>query len=518
MLDCTDEWFKVQQKWQYLESIFVGSEDIRMQLPEAAKNFDRIDKAFKDLMKGVNIDSNVLAQCDKANRLDELVSYTERLDRCQKSLSDYLETKRNYFPRFYFISDDELLSILGSSDPTSVQIHMAKMFANCRQIFFQNGGKKVVGMQSAKREQYDFKTSVSTDDVVENWLSNIEAEMQASLRAITKEGVFTYGETVSQPPSSPARTEWINKQIGMVSIVGTTTWWTWEVEDAFTKVSKGDKYAVKVLLDRNIAQVNNLINKTRDTTISKHMRKKIGVLIILDVHGRDIVDGEFENFFVGCPCSVALVFSSLFLGTHLNFFCFFCFNSLHTGFVRDSILDQREFAWESQLRFYWDKSEDDIAIKQCTGVFPYGYEYQGLNGRLVITPLTDRIVLTLTQALTFHLGGSPAGPAGTGKTETVKDLAKTMGLPCFVTNCGEGLDYKAVGAIFSGLAASGAWGCFDEFNRINVEVSFLDDGLLPTNIYGPVNLTAVTFCFFLFLFFPFFFFLLFFHTQTNTNK
>ena len=52
VLDCTDEWFKVQQKWQYLESIFVGSEDIRMQLPEAAKNFDRIDKAFKDLMKG----------------------------------------------------------------------------------------------------------------------------------------------------------------------------------------------------------------------------------------------------------------------------------------------------------------------------------------------------------------------------------------------------------------------------------------------------------------------------------
>ena len=116
--------------------------------------------------------------------------------------------------------------------------------------------------------------------------------MQRSLRAITKEGVFTYGETVSQPPTSSARTEWINKQVGMVSIVGTTTWWTWEVEDAFTKVSKGDKYAVKILLDRNIAQVNNLINKTRDTTISTHMRKKIGVLIILDVHGRDIVDGK----------------------------------------------------------------------------------------------------------------------------------------------------------------------------------------------------------------------------------
>jgi dynein heavy chain len=45
------------------------------------------------------------------------------------------------------------------------------------------------------------------------------------------------------------------------------------------------------------------------------------------------------------------------------------------GFVRDSILDAREFEWESQLRFYWDRTKDDISIQQCTGVFDYCYEY-----------------------------------------------------------------------------------------------------------------------------------------------
>jgi dynein heavy chain len=414
-------WFTVQRKWAYLEGIFVGAEDIRMQLPEEAKKFDAIDKSFKAIMAATSKNPNVVDACTTENRLQVLAALSDRLDGCQKSLSDYLDTKRSSFPRFFFISDDELLSVLGNNDPTSIQVHLLKLFDNVKEMKFGRNNKIVEGMSSVEEEGFDCRTAVPIEGPVENWMTSCEDEMHASLQSITKEGVFHYAQH--------ARTDWLRLVLGMVGLVGSQIWWTWEVEDTFRQVAHGNKYAMKALESKLTGQLNDLVAMVR-APLDKITRKKVNTLLIIDVHARDIVD----------------------------------------GFVRESILHAKEFAWESQLRFYWDRDIDDCVIKQCTGKFRYGYEYMGLNGRLVITPLTDRCYMTLTQALTFKLGGSPAGPAGTGKTETTKDLAKSLALPCFVINCGDGLDYKAMASIFSGLVQVGAWGCFDEFNRINIEV------------------------------------------------
>jgi len=134
----------------------------------------------------------------------------------------------------------------------------------------------------------------------------------------------------------------------------------------------------------------------------------------------------------------------------------------------DQVDNANDFKWQQQLRFYFRNKICEA--RQVNSTLPYGYEYLGATTRLVITPLTDRCWMTITGALHIQLGAAPAGPAGTGKTESTKDLAKALGRLCVVFNCSEQITVRMMEKLFMGLCATDSWSCLDEFNRINIEV------------------------------------------------
>ena len=101
---------------------------------------------------------------------------------------------------------------------------------------------------------------------------------------------------------------------------------------------------------------------------------------------------------------------------------------------------------------------------------PYGYEFLPNSSRLVISPLTERCFQSLFLALHFKYGGAPIGPAGTGKTESIKEMGKNVARHCYVFNCQGQIDYTSMSKFFKGLAANGTWVCFDEFNRLEINV------------------------------------------------
>ncbi|CAG9819626.1 unnamed protein product [Phaedon cochleariae] len=411
--DVIEEWMDVQKQWMYLEPIFTSA-DITRQLPVESKKYNSMERTWKRIMRNATECPNIIEYCGDRKLLESLKDANHILEVVQKGLSEYLEIKRMVFPRLYFLSDDELLEILSQArNPLAVQPHLRKCFENIARLTFESD-LKITQMFSAEEECVDLDPTLYPEGNVECWLVQVEESMKNTVRT-------TLGKSLDDLPLKD-RKDWVLCWPGQVVIACCQTFWTTGVEQGILE-NRLKEFLEDTLLV-NLDALRSLVKGN----LTFLQREILSALIVIEVHARDVTQ----------------------------------------NLVNLNIVNENDFDWISQLRYYW--IENQMKVRAVNAEFQYGYEYLGNSGRLVITPLTDRCYLTLTGALHLKFGGAPAGPAGTGKTETTKDLAKAMAIQCVVFNCSDQLDFMAMGKFFKGLASSGAWACFDEFNRIDIEV------------------------------------------------
>ena len=427
-----EEIMHFQGAFLYLEPIF--SSDVDKSLANESSKFKKVNEYWEETLKKLDDSSNKLEEfMEKEISLKVLIEKNADLALITKKLNDYLNTKRVDFPRFYFVSDEDLMKILAQAkDPNNIQSHLSKCFEGIHKVTFTDK-YQITHMISGEAEEVSLEHGVDVMNDknkgnVEVWLNELEESMLKTIEARILESHEDFGKK--------KRIEWIKSNWpGQVVHVVDYLYWTNEVTQALTDHQEN---SLRNFLHKQDDDLRDVVELVR-SDISKGLSLTLSGLIVTSVNNRDIVK----------------------------------------QMVEEDVNDVTDFKWLSMMRYYFQSTDkkkrnknvqSSIMVSMVTSSLGYGFEYLGNYSRLVITPLTERCFRTLMGAYEVQYGGAPEGPAGTGKTESVKDLSKAMGIKCNVFNCTEGINTIAMRKFFLGLVSSGCWCCFDEFNRIDTEV------------------------------------------------
>ena len=408
---CLDKLVTIQRKWLYLEPIF------RNQFfPKENDRFRKVDVNLTTILRTLNDKPLLFSLLQFQDLLLILEGCLDQLDRCQKALFDYLEEKRNMFPRFFFISDEDLLNILGHTNSLLViQSILPKLFSGVFQVSCSDENKQFIeSLLSIEGEILLLCNKVSLSASLELWLTSLADEMKLTLQQSLFSSINNIFNNSSIDESTSCQITSLTELIEF----------TYKCEEA---ISTCELFALLENFEIQLKYYADNILNPKKNCVFRIIELKRKALILDTIHCLDIIKYLLKD------------------------------SSCKSTF---------DWKWQKQIRYYFVENKKECNILMLDACFSYSFEYLGNPQKLVRTPLTDKCFLTLTQSMWMGMGGNPYGPAGTGKTESVKALGGLLGRQVLVFNCDEGIDVKSMTRIFIGIVKCGSWGCFDEFNRL----------------------------------------------------
>ncbi|ODV98401.1 hypothetical protein PACTADRAFT_20118, partial [Pachysolen tannophilus NRRL Y-2460] len=428
MFSLLDIWIEVQKEFVYIDGVFGGNSDVRKLLPLETSRFSNISSEFFLILKSVYksaiaIDSLTVSDIHRSmeRTLDVLI-------KIRRSLSDYLEQQRDNFPRFYFVGNEDLLEIIGNSnDLPIIAKHFKKMFAGIADASVKKETGEITHIISEEGEHIELFNSVQLKESppLHEWLAELELETKITLSKLLENSINEFSNILGNDFEMESLVSWMDSYPSQICIVTSQVCWTKAIEAEILGSSNLD--AVKSNIMKALKFLAKLVNQ--DQSLIK--RRKFENLIIEFIHQKDII----------------------------------------TLLVAKGVNSIDNYSWRSQLTFYYDSENPDylsrLIVRQANSSTKYGFEYLGVPARLAYTPLIDKCILAMTQALNERKGGSPFGPAGTGKTETIKFLSQNLGKMVYIFNFDESFQFSSISRILLGICQVGAWGCFDEFNRLD---------------------------------------------------
>ncbi len=431
--DTINKCMKVQKIWQFLEPVF-HTQDIAKQMIQESKKFAQIEKDWTKIIEKVNEEKNVVRCCENDMLRGLLKTLEEGLELCQKKLDTYLEKKRREFPRFYFVSDTEVLNILSQgSDPAAVQYHMPSLFDGITNIEFDAPDKKYISKimcvyNEGSKEELKLCNPVKVEQQkIEDWLQRIEDEMKLAVKKDIEDAIVESEQSSFQSADKgiPALIKKYPTQICQIILKAL---WTRSVEQgrAETPGKRQNKDLIQTEMAAIVTALKDMIREPVEDPNDVLRKTKLEGLITIQVYQADaynkIIGGDFE------------------------------------------------MEKQKTVRMEWKRDTKELEVKIADFSFKYFYEFLKATEKLVITPLTDRCYISMAQALHLQCGGCVMGPPGVGKTETIKDMGRTLGILVIVTNCTEQHKTNSLAKLLKGVVATGVWGNFDQFNRIAFDV------------------------------------------------